>query len=212
LQLDEKSSFQTPSEAQMAFETVLISERSYVTTPAKLEEWVTLLGGEIEARRPRVTEPEAETGPVIESVEAVDDPQLEQIVEEQPAEASEEVEIPLDEAEVTIPLEEAEVALPIDEPVAAPEPVEAVAAQEPVEEIAAPEPEPVEEVAAVQEEVAPEPEPVLEKTAGFQEFEAPVQEEAPAPPAEPETYEKNLRRKRPRRRPNRRSRRFPCAI
>ena len=175
LQLDDKASFQTPSEAQMAFETVLISERSYVTTPAKLEEWVTALGGRIDARRP----PEPAPVPEPVAVQIVDEPQM-QVVEEEPAQAAEEVVIPLDEAEVTIPLEEAEVPVPIAEPLAAPEPVEQVAAPVP------------EEVAAYQEPVQEDPPaPVVEP----QQQEQPVQFETAAtqysrppvaPPVEPE--------------------------
>lgn len=57
LQFDVRTAFQAPSEAQLAFETVLASDRSYVTSSAKLEEWVARVGGTIDAKR-RPPEPE----------------------------------------------------------------------------------------------------------------------------------------------------------
>jgi hypothetical protein len=57
LQFDVRTAFQAPSEAQLAFETVLASDRSYVTSSAKLEEWVAKVGGVIDAKR-RPPEPE----------------------------------------------------------------------------------------------------------------------------------------------------------
>lgn len=64
LQVDVRTSYQTPSEAQLGFESVLASDRSYVTTPKKLEEWVAKIGGMIEAeRRPPEPEPEPEPPP-----------------------------------------------------------------------------------------------------------------------------------------------------
>ena len=53
LQFDVRTAFQSPSEAQLAFESVLASDRSYVTSSAKFEEWVSTVGGPIESRRPR---------------------------------------------------------------------------------------------------------------------------------------------------------------
>jgi hypothetical protein len=52
LQIDVRTAFQAPSEAQLAFESVLASDRSYVTSSAKFEEWVSNVGGPIESRRP----------------------------------------------------------------------------------------------------------------------------------------------------------------
>ncbi|MEO7156510.1 MAG: PEGA domain-containing protein, partial [Vicinamibacterales bacterium] len=58
LQFDVRTGFQSPSEAQLAFESVLASDRSYVTSSAKLDEWVTKVGGLIDAnRRPAEAEP-----------------------------------------------------------------------------------------------------------------------------------------------------------
>ena len=51
LQFDVRTAFQSPSEAQLAFESVLASDRSYVTSSAKLEEWVSTVGGMIDAER-----------------------------------------------------------------------------------------------------------------------------------------------------------------
>lgn len=59
LQFDVRTAFQAPSDAQLAFETVLASDRSYVTSSAKLDAWVAQLGAAIDARR-RSPEPESE--------------------------------------------------------------------------------------------------------------------------------------------------------
>lgn len=64
LQFDVRTAFQAPSDAQLAFETVLASDRSYVTTSAKLDAWVAQLGGAIDARRrPPGPEPAPEPPP-----------------------------------------------------------------------------------------------------------------------------------------------------
>jgi hypothetical protein len=47
LQIDTKTAFQAPSEMQLAFEAVLASDRAYVTTTGKLDEWVATVGGTI---------------------------------------------------------------------------------------------------------------------------------------------------------------------
>ena len=57
LQFDVRTAFQAPSEAQLAFESVLASDRSYVTSSAQLDAWVAQVGGIIEARR-KPPEPE----------------------------------------------------------------------------------------------------------------------------------------------------------
>jgi len=57
LQLDVRTAFQAPSEAQLAFESVLASDRSYVTSSKKLDEWVGKIGKIIEARH-QPAEPE----------------------------------------------------------------------------------------------------------------------------------------------------------
>ncbi len=51
LQFDVRTAYQTPHEAQVAFETVLISDRTYVTSPASLEAWVKAAGAEIDKAR-----------------------------------------------------------------------------------------------------------------------------------------------------------------
>ena len=73
LQFDVRTAFQSPSEAQLAFESVLASDRSYVTSSAKLEEWVTKVGGLIDAeRRPPETElPPPETAPIAAVTEPI---------------------------------------------------------------------------------------------------------------------------------------------
>ena len=68
LQFDVRTAFQAPSEAQLAFESVLASDRSYVTSTAKFEEWVSTVGGPIEresvrpSRRPTPRPPRGPTG------------------------------------------------------------------------------------------------------------------------------------------------------
>jgi hypothetical protein len=57
LQFDVRTAFQAPSEAQLAFESVLASDRSYVTSSAKLEEWASIVGRIIDAKR-RPPEPD----------------------------------------------------------------------------------------------------------------------------------------------------------
>ena len=51
LQFDVRNAFQSPHEAQIAFETVLISERAYVTTQGTLEAWLKTVGGGIDRER-----------------------------------------------------------------------------------------------------------------------------------------------------------------
>jgi hypothetical protein len=51
LQFDVRTAFQAPSEAQLAFEAVLASDRSYVTSSPKLDEWVRRVGAIIDAKR-----------------------------------------------------------------------------------------------------------------------------------------------------------------
>ncbi len=51
LQLDASTAFQSPHEAQVAFESVLASDRAYVTSSKALDEWVTAVGGVIEQSR-----------------------------------------------------------------------------------------------------------------------------------------------------------------
>ena len=52
LQFDVSNAFQTPSEAQVSFESVLASDRSYVTTSPTFIEWVSRIGITIENKRP----------------------------------------------------------------------------------------------------------------------------------------------------------------
>lgn len=68
LQFDVRTAFQAPSDAQVAFEAVLASDRSYVTSSTKLDEWVATVSAIIEARRnpagaepPPLPEPETIT-------------------------------------------------------------------------------------------------------------------------------------------------------
>ena len=60
MQFDVKNAFQSPHEAQVAFEAVLASDRGYVTKPNALEEWVSKVGGLLDdERRPPEPEPVA---------------------------------------------------------------------------------------------------------------------------------------------------------
>jgi hypothetical protein len=58
LQFEVRNAFQAPSDAQLAFESVLASDRSYVTSSAKLEAWVADVGGRIDERRRPKPDPE----------------------------------------------------------------------------------------------------------------------------------------------------------
>ncbi len=51
LQLDSRAAFQSPQEAHLAFESMLASERSYVTTPTALEAFVAKVGASIDRNR-----------------------------------------------------------------------------------------------------------------------------------------------------------------
>jgi hypothetical protein len=50
LQFEVASSFQSPHEAQVAFETVLASDRAYVTSSAPLDEWVATVAGAVDRK------------------------------------------------------------------------------------------------------------------------------------------------------------------
>lgn len=89
LQFEVRSAFQAPSEAQLAFESVLASDRSYVTSSAKLDEWVTKVSGLIDAKRrppeppPAPPAPEPIVIPPIVSEVVIDAPILEPVIEPQ---------------------------------------------------------------------------------------------------------------------------------
>ena len=59
LQLDSDTAFQSPHEAQLAFEAVLASDRSYVTMPTALEEWVAAVGERFEQAQSDQAPPES---------------------------------------------------------------------------------------------------------------------------------------------------------
>jgi hypothetical protein len=58
LQFDVRTSFHAPSDAQLAFEAVLASDRSYVTSSKKLDEWVSAVGGRLDEKRRPKPDPE----------------------------------------------------------------------------------------------------------------------------------------------------------
>ena len=64
LQLDVRTAFQAPSEAQLAFESVLAGDRSYVTASAKLDEWVSTVGGIIATKRPSAAAEPSSSEPI----------------------------------------------------------------------------------------------------------------------------------------------------
>src|SRR5688572_30074493 len=70
LQLNASTAFQSTSESQLAFESVLASDRSYVTSSTALNNWVSKVGGAIDLRRkpaspPPPPEPEPQAEPVV---------------------------------------------------------------------------------------------------------------------------------------------------
>jgi hypothetical protein len=175
LQLDPKKAFQTPSEMQLAFEAVLASDRSYVTTTAKFEEWIANVGEPLETRKrppapeppPPPPEPEPEPEPIAIVAEPEPDPQpLSASAREQSRE------LRRDHAEAASVREGG----PEPEPVArAAEEADPVAAQiasyKPTyQEALAPEPV---------SEPEPEPQPELEREPEPVEFLAPPVVEAP---------------------------------
>ncbi len=59
LQFEVRTAFQAPSDAQLAFESVLASDRSYVTSSKKLEEWVAAIGARLDEKNLPAPDPEA---------------------------------------------------------------------------------------------------------------------------------------------------------
>jgi hypothetical protein len=79
LQFEVRNAFQAPSEAQLAFESVLASDRSYVTTSARFDQWVTTIGGLIDAKRtpeppPPPPPPDPEPEPIAIVTPEVEEP------------------------------------------------------------------------------------------------------------------------------------------
>ncbi len=89
LQFDPDKSFQSPSESQLAFESVLASDRSYVTASAVLTSWVAEIGGTLDIKR-RPAAPPAPPPPPPVSVAAVPapEPELQPKSEPQPPPAA----------------------------------------------------------------------------------------------------------------------------
>jgi hypothetical protein len=63
LQFDPEKSFQSPSESQLAFESVLASDRSYVTTSPALTSWVAEIGDALSIKRRPPAPPEPVAAP-----------------------------------------------------------------------------------------------------------------------------------------------------
>ena len=75
LQLEVSTAFQSPHEAQVAFESVLASDRAYVTSSKALDEWVTAVGGVIEQSRKAVA-PAAAPAPLASAAARADSGEL----------------------------------------------------------------------------------------------------------------------------------------
>ena len=179
LQFDVANAFQSPSEAQLAFESVLASDRSYVTNSPAFANWVNEIGGTIDIKRrpvpppPPPPEPEPEPAPEPEPVAAA------------PAPVSDVVIVRSNGEVAADPIAEPEL---IAEPERAPEPEEVVSIPEPVEEMIAPEPVAAEATEAVEEEIEiplDEPEPIAEPEPVAAAPE-PVPDVVPEPEPEPE--------------------------
>ena len=76
LQFDVRTAFQAPSEAQLAFESVLASDRSYVTTNTKLEEWLGKVAAPAASASVAAVEPA-----VAESPAAIEAPSADPVLE-----------------------------------------------------------------------------------------------------------------------------------
>lgn len=64
LQFETGSSFQSSHESQVGFETVLASDRSYVTSSTALDEWVAAVGGSISGKNAPSVAPAAPLAPL----------------------------------------------------------------------------------------------------------------------------------------------------
>jgi hypothetical protein len=64
LQFDTGTSFQSPHEAQVAFESVLASDRAYVTSSPELDEWVARIGATLEHARGGAAPPATASAPL----------------------------------------------------------------------------------------------------------------------------------------------------
>ncbi len=144
LQFDVSSAFQSPSESQLAFESVLASDRSYVTSSPALARWVKEVGGTIDIKRTPPPSPEPvvarETVPAQQAEAPLEAPLVitssSGAAMTPAADAAEvqEIEIPLDEPEVKPELHARAVTQP--------EPASQLEAE--AERATEPEPEPVE--------------------------------------------------------------------
>ena len=162
LQFDVANAFQSPSEAQLAFESVLASDRSYVTNSPVFGNWVNEIGGTIDIKRRPVTRPPAAAPPPAPPARA----------------AAPEPVIVLSNGTVAgDPIAEPEL---IEEPQRAPEPEQVAVVPEPVEEIVAPEP-----VAAAATEATEEIEIPLDEPEPVAAAPEPVVEPKPEPQPEP---------------------------
>lgn len=68
LQFDLSNSFQSPHELQVAFESVLASDRAYVTSSPALEEWVKKVGAILEHTRPASAPSESASAPALGTI------------------------------------------------------------------------------------------------------------------------------------------------
>ena len=144
LQFDVSSAFQSPSESQLAFESVLASDRSYVTSSPALARWVKDVGGTIDIKRmpppspepvaARETVPEQQAEAPLEAPLVITSSSGAAMTPAADAAEVQEIEIPLDEPEVKPELHARAVTQP--------EPASQLEAE--AEGATEPEPEPVE--------------------------------------------------------------------
>ena len=159
LQFDVSSAFQSPSESQLAFESVLASDRSYVTASPAFANWVSQIGGTIDSKR----KPAAQSGPQTSASAPEESRELRR---DGPKPEPSKAEPPAEAAPVFTTSSGATMGGAVAEPEPAPVTEEAVEI-----EISLDEPEPTPAPSA---RVEPEPEP------------EPVTESAPEPEPEPE--------------------------
>ena len=188
LQFDVSNAFQTPSEAQVSFESVLGSDRTYVTTSPAFIEWVSRVGITIENKRPKPAPPPPPPAPEIVPEPAPEpaydrENELRRRLEEAAAApASEPERRPEPELDLLVGSNGAtlqQAAEPEPEPEPEPLPV-----PEPVA-VVEPQPEPVEEVNLL-EELEPEPIAIAQPAPVANEPELqPEPEPAPEPQPEP---------------------------
>ena len=90
LQAEVGTAYQSPADAQLGFESVLASDRSYVTTTTRLEEWVSRIGALLDTERVKAepTSPPDPTPAVVAVVQDAAPPPVEHAAEDPPVAAT----------------------------------------------------------------------------------------------------------------------------